>query len=43
MEELKKCSGCQQMKVIVSSDAYGQYCNRCDELNFLNDNDFPDY
>ena len=43
MEELRKCSGCQHLKVIVSSDAYGQYCDECDELNFLNDNDFSDY
>jgi hypothetical protein len=31
------------MKVIVYSDAYGQYCDKCDELNWLDDNDYPDY
>lgn len=43
MEELQKCSGCQKLKVIVSCDAYGQYCNDCDDDNFLDDNDLPDY
>lgn len=42
MAELEKCSGCQQMKEIVSCDAYGQYCERCDRLNFLEDNDLPE-
>lgn len=43
MEEKRKCRGCQEVKVIVSSDAYGEYCEHCDELNWLNDNDFSDY
>jgi hypothetical protein len=31
--------GCLEMKIIVSSDAYDQYCNECNELNWLIDND----
>lgn len=39
MNELKKCSGCSEIKDIVSCDGYGQYCNSCSKLNWLDDND----
>ncbi len=35
---MEKCSGCQQEKEIVSCDAYGQYCKKCDELNWIQNN-----
>lgn len=43
MNDQEKCTGCKEMRVIVSNDSYGQYCAKCEELNWLQDNDLPDW
>lgn len=41
MEEVSVCKGCQEVADIVNN--LEQYCENCDALDWLSDNNTPDW